>query len=91
MKRKALVLLFPLSVFALLAFVYYDDELTLASLVRPAINSCVCAAILFTGQKLGWFDWRKRKPGHCRKCGYNLAGNVSGRCPECGRTLQPYE
>jgi DNA-directed RNA polymerase subunit RPC12/RpoP len=23
-------------------------------------------------------------PGHCRKCGYNLTGNVSGRCPECG-------
>jgi hypothetical protein len=20
----------------------------------------------------------------CRKCGYNLTGNVSGRCPECG-------
>jgi hypothetical protein len=23
-------------------------------------------------------------PGRCRKCGYNLTGNVSGRCPECG-------
>lgn len=22
--------------------------------------------------------------GHCRSCGYNLTGNVSGRCPECG-------
>lgn len=21
---------------------------------------------------------------HCRKCGYDLTGNVSGRCPECG-------
>ncbi len=26
-------------------------------------------------------------PGHCRKCGYNLTGNVSGRCPECGATI----
>lgn len=23
-------------------------------------------------------------PGCCRNCGYNLTGNVSGRCPECG-------
>jgi hypothetical protein len=22
--------------------------------------------------------------GHCASCGYNLRGNVSGRCPECG-------
>lgn len=22
--------------------------------------------------------------GHCQRCGYNLTGNVSGRCPECG-------
>lgn len=22
-------------------------------------------------------------PGHCRKCGYDLTGNTSGRCPEC--------
>ncbi len=24
-------------------------------------------------------------PRHCRNCGYNLTGNVSGRCPECGQ------
>ncbi len=23
-------------------------------------------------------------PGCCEKCGYNLTGNVSGSCPECG-------
>ena len=23
----------------------------------------------------------------CLKCGYNLTGNVSGRCPECGRPI----
>ncbi len=27
---------------------------------------------------------RRFPPGHCRKCGYDLRGNVSGRCPECG-------
>ena len=30
--------------------------------------------------------WRDRRPpkGHCQNCGYDLTGNVSGRCPECG-------
>ncbi len=22
--------------------------------------------------------------GHCQQCGYNLTGNTSGVCPECG-------
>jgi hypothetical protein len=25
--------------------------------------------------------------GHCRNCGYNLTGNVSGVCPECGERI----
>ncbi|MFH1746135.1 MAG: hypothetical protein ABIG44_03720 [Planctomycetota bacterium] len=33
---------------------------------------------------LWWRDRRRIPPGHCRKCGYNLTGNVSGVCPECG-------
>ncbi|MGD8454240.1 MAG: hypothetical protein PVJ57_20700 [Phycisphaerae bacterium] len=24
---------------------------------------------------------------YCLRCGYDLTGNVSGRCPECGREL----
>lgn len=26
-------------------------------------------------------------PGFCRVCRYDLTGNVSGRCPECGTTI----
>ncbi len=37
---------------------------------------------------LWWRDRRRIQPGHCPKCGYNLTGNLSGRCPECG-TLTP--
>jgi hypothetical protein len=36
-------------------------------------------------------SWRKRRrdaartlAGRCMRCGYNLTGNVSGVCPECG-------
>jgi len=36
---------------------------------------------------LWWRDRRHVPPGHCRKCGYNLTGNVSGICPECGEKI----
>ncbi len=28
--------------------------------------------------------WRRHRKGLCLRCGYNLEGNVSGVCPECG-------
>ncbi len=38
---------------------------------------------------LVWRLWSKPiKPGHCR-CGYDLTGNTSGVCPECGQPFEP--
>ena len=34
------------------------------------------------------FTWRRHQPGHCVTCGYNLTGNTSGRCPECGENAE---
>ncbi len=32
-----------------------------------------------------WINRPEPAPGvFCKVCGYNLRGNVSGRCPECG-------
>jgi len=31
--------------------------------------------------------YRRRKNGLCLKCGYDLTGNVSGICPECGEQI----
>jgi hypothetical protein len=38
---------------------------------------------------LWWADRRRIAPGHCRNCGYDMTGNVSGRCPECGTAVPP--
>ena len=29
-----------------------------------------------------------RGPNRCGKCGYNLTGNASGSCPECGTAIE---
>ncbi|MCG8409321.1 MAG: hypothetical protein MI923_29300 [Phycisphaerales bacterium] len=34
-----------------------------------------------------WREIRLPSLGHCQTCGYNLTGNVSGRCPECGASI----
>jgi predicted RNA-binding Zn-ribbon protein involved in translation (DUF1610 family) len=34
--------------------------------------------------RLIWLDRRRPRPGHCKSCGYNLTGTVSGVCSECG-------
>ncbi|MFH1419849.1 MAG: hypothetical protein ABII12_16365 [Planctomycetota bacterium] len=40
---------------------------------------------------LCWRDRRRIPPGHCEKCGYDLTGNESGKCPECGTAAPPTE
>lgn len=40
--------------------------------------------ILIPTVSLWIYDHRRSMPGFCRKCGYNLTGNISNRCPECG-------
>ncbi len=32
--------------------------------------------------------WRRRRKGLCVNCDYNLTGNVSGVCPECGTKIE---
>ena len=36
---------------------------------------------------LAWRRLRRPLPGHCQKCGYDLTGNVTGKCSECGSRL----
>jgi len=48
----------------------------------------IVTALLWWPSMLRWWHRRKIVPGHCKVCGYNLTGNVSGRCPECGTVIQ---
>ena len=32
--------------------------------------------------------WRRRRKGLCLKCGYDLTGNESGACSECGEEVE---
>ena len=49
----------------------------------------LCTVLLAIPTALLWWCDRRRRPGEgcCQECGYNLTGNVSGRCPECGSLL----
>jgi len=31
------------------------------------------------------------RPSICLRCGYNLSGVISSRCPECGQALAEYQ
>lgn len=46
--------------------------------------------LLFLGipTALLWRVDRRHPLGHCQRCGYNLTGNVTGRCPECGEAVE---
>lgn len=45
------------------------------------VRKCLDCGIYFQDRKI-WSG-----AGRCIECGYNLTGNVSGRCPECGRVI----
>jgi hypothetical protein len=48
---------------------------------------CLLAPIAVGTAVLWWSD-RRWPSGRCRRCGYDLTGNVSGVCPECGTETQ---
>jgi len=34
--------------------------------------------------------WSHQRAGHCPSCSYDLTGNTSGTCPECGFAVPPH-
>jgi len=58
-----------------------DPRLGFVPLWIPTVVLAIATAFLWR------LDRRRTPPGHCQKCGYNLTGNVSGVCPECGTEI----
>jgi len=63
-----------------------------AALSDQLIGICfiVIGALWILGQVRNLFRKRVFPPGHCDWCGYDLTGNTSGTCPECGKPLGWY-
>jgi hypothetical protein len=58
--------------------------ITLLMTLTPLAMGLMAAAFLLI---LAW-NWRRlHRPGTCSVCGYDLRGNTSHRCPECGLQL----
>jgi len=67
-----------------------DSALTLYLLARIGLLlvmgfSCRAVARLRFSRRRCWDSPQPR----CNQCGYNLTGNTSGVCPECGTPVQP--
>jgi hypothetical protein len=70
------------------AFIQYVSRLRIGGWL-PCSIAAVWLAIIAV-RKFRW--WRRERVGDgpwCESCGYNLTGNVSGRCPECGTAIAP--
>jgi hypothetical protein len=63
--------------------------------LKPWIGTlagAIWGAAIAIGCLVGWRTHRTNRrlanSSHCRQCGYDLTGNVSGRCPECGERIE---
>lgn len=67
----------------------------------PYLGIIVGSSTMMKGKRWGdgwaktrvvWLTYRHRPPfapagRYCRECGYDLTGNLSGQCPECGKEI----
>ncbi len=79
--RVFMILSFP----AIAPIALREGQAITPSLKVAALNSLLYSCV---GTLIG-LCWpvRRPPPGHCQACGYDLIGNVSGTCPECGSSL----
>ncbi len=52
------------------------------------VSACTFIIAPFVGAAKHWWRTARHRRGRCRKCGYDLTGNVSGVCPECGAAVR---
>lgn len=78
------------------AFVILGPTPVEGSFVYLLCLGCGPPLLSWTAVALGWRPWGVRPPRAasgsvraCTTCGYNLTGNESGVCPECGTAVPP--
>ncbi len=54
--------------------------------VKAPVLGCFALSVLYIAACVGWFSAGRRisRTDRCLRCHYNLRGNQSGICPECG-------
>ena len=64
----------------------------LPSVVPPPVSVLLLAALVLAASYAAYrvehspeLEEQRRAKGLCTRCGYDLTGNLSGVCPECGR------
>jgi hypothetical protein len=71
----------------------FRERISQVAVKRPAgpgtPHWLIAGGLTLLAAYTGYLWWRDRPPpeGHCRVCAYDLRGNVSGRCPECGTAV----
>jgi tRNA(Ile2) C34 agmatinyltransferase TiaS len=67
-----------------------DVLVELGAIASVSAKPLANAVVFFAGTPIAIYVFfrlrplRNPKPGICANCGYDLTGNASGRCPECG-------
>ncbi|MDB5171993.1 MAG: hypothetical protein JWN51_766 [Phycisphaerales bacterium] len=66
-----------------------DVDVVIPSWVAPVFAACVLFVAVVIAMRVHYLRQRKAPlrrvvAGLCPICGYDLTGNVSGTCPECG-------
>jgi hypothetical protein len=84
-RRAIAFMLFSIAVFAAAAG---SLDAAPGVLFRPELRvRAFCGPVFLIAASAVLVAWPARQTPvgrHCRVCGYDLTGNVSGRCPECG-------
>ena len=67
----------------------FDSWVTLGGWNMLAIPLWLPFGLAFVPATILVIRYRRRTvEGHCQKCDYDLTGNESGRCPECGTKIE---
>lgn len=72
-----------------LEMAFRGDSVYWSRLIMPCVVTVLLAAACRFAASLRcrWDTRLRHPPGHCQECGYDLTGNESGVCPECGKAI----